>query len=75
MSENVIPFNVKPKCLSRTYKQHRYTVTYRPPTKDWLWEVEVVQTTKFSDVADTQQKAFKAAERHIDRMLKMQGVG
>ena len=71
---NVVELKVKPKQLVRHYKQHKYTVTYRPPTKDWLWEVEVVQTTKFSDVADTQVKAFKAAERHIDRMLKMQGV-
>ena len=73
MKDNVVQFQVKPKKLTRTYKRHHYTVEYVPATKKWKWIVEVVTTTRYGEEAETQNKAFRAAERHIDRVLKAQG--
>lgn len=70
---NSSPTNVhfiKPKTINRIYKRHKYTVTFIPSTKKWQWTVEVVQTLKFTDVADTQVKAFRAAEKLIDGSCK-----
>lgn len=69
MNGNVI--SIKPKTANRRYKNHSYTVTYIPATKEWKWEVTYVQTTRFSDVAKTMQAAFKQAEKHIDRTLEI----
>lgn len=70
--ENVVPFRdtprkVAPKSLTRTYRTHKYKVTYIPSTRKWKWTVSVVSKMEYSDVADTQLKAFKAAERFIDK--------
>ena len=73
MKDNVVQFTVKPKKLTRTYKRHHYTVEYVPATKKWKWTVEIVTVTKYGEEADTKNKAFKAAERHIDQVLKAQG--
>jgi hypothetical protein len=72
---DVVDINVPPKKLTRHYKQCKYTVTYIPATKKWHWAVTLVQTTTYGEDADTQLKAFKAAERHIDSVKKSQGVG
>lgn len=69
----VVEFQIKPKRLTRQYRRQKYTVTYTPATKRWKWEVEIVQTTRFGGDADSQTKAYKAAEKHIDGVLKMQG--
>lgn len=61
--------------MNRVYKQTKYTVTYIPATKEWKWEIEIVQTVKYTDVAATQVKAFRAAERQIDKIKQLQGVG
>ena len=68
--ENVIPIRVKPKTLNRVYKTHKYTVTYVPKTKKWKWTVVVETKMTYSDEAETQVKAFKAAERFIDRTCR-----
>lgn len=73
MKDNVVEFKVTPKKLKRTYKRHHYVVEYVPATKKWKWTVEVVTTTKYGEEAESQLKAFKAAEKHIDRVLKAQG--
>ena len=64
---NVVPLKVTPKTLRRVYKTHKYVVTYIPKTKKWKWTVSVVREMVYSDEADTQIKAFKAAERFIDK--------
>lgn len=69
-NNNVIEFKVPPKTLNRTYKSHSYTVTYIPKTKKWKWTVTVVSKMQYSDEADTQIKAFKAAEKFIDKNCK-----
>ena len=69
-ASNVVPLRVKPKTLNRIYKTHKYKVTYVPSTKKWKWTVSVVSRMEYSDVADTQTKAFKAAEKFIDRTMK-----
>lgn len=61
---------ITPKTMNRTYKKQRYTVTFVPATKKWKWEVVIVNELKFSEEADTQVKAFKAAERFIDKHVK-----
>lgn len=74
MSANVAPKDnvhyIKPKQMKRSYKKQHYTVTFVPATKKWKWEVEVVSTMKFSELADTQVKAFRAAEKFIDQHVK-----
>jgi len=67
---NVVELPVKPKTLNRIYKTHKYKVTYIPSTKKWKWTVSVVSRMEYSDVADTQTKAFKAAEKFIDKTMK-----
>lgn len=74
-SDNVVQMNIKPKTLNRTYKKHKYTVTFVPATKKWKWLVEVVTTMKYSEEADTQIKAFRAAERFIDKTCRTEGTG
>lgn len=61
---------IKPKTINRTYNKHRYTVTYLPKTKKWKWTVETTRVFKFSEEADTQIKAFRAAEKFIDKECK-----
>lgn len=61
---------IKPKQINRTYKRHKYTVTYIPKTKKWKWTVEVVTKMVFSEEADTQIKAFREAEKFIDKTCK-----
>jgi len=70
---NVVELTIPPKKINRRYKNHAIVITYKPPTKKWSWEVTYVQTTKFSDEADTMTKAVKAAEKHIDSTLKIRG--
>lgn len=62
---------IRPKKAQRRYKNHAYSVTYIPATKEWKWEVTYVQTTYFSDVAKSLNAAFKQAEKHIDRTLEL----
>lgn len=61
---------IKPKTLNRTYKSHKYEVTFIPKTKKWKWTVTVVTKMCYSEEADTQVKAFRAAERFIDQNCK-----
>lgn len=68
--DNVVKFPVPPKHMNRSYKSHSYTVTYLPKTKRWQWTVTVVNRQTFSDEADTQIKAFRAAEKFIDKNCK-----
>ncbi len=67
----VVALPIKPKSLNRTYKKQKYTVTFVPATKQWRWTVEIVQTLRYEEVAETQIKAFKAAERFIDKHVKV----
>ncbi len=69
-ASNVLPFQVKPKQLKRQYKRQTYTVTFTPKTKKWHWEVVVTTTLKYGEDADTQIKAFRAAEKFIDQHVK-----
>lgn len=70
-SSNVVQFKLPPpKTSNRTYKSHSYTVTYLPKTKTWKWTVEIVQKIRYSEEAPTQVKAYRAAERFIDKEIK-----
>lgn len=66
MSPTVVPLHVKPKTLTRQYKQHKIIVRYVPADKQWSWTVEATNVTRFTDVANSQMAAFKAAEKLID---------
>ena len=65
---------VRPKTLHKTYKKHKYVITYIVATKKWKWEVEYVSVTTFSDIANTPNAAMRAAEKHIDRTLEIRGA-
>lgn len=65
---NVHP--IQPKQVKRPYKKQSYTVTFIPATKKWKWEVVIKSELKFSEEADTQIKAFRAAEKFIDQHVK-----
>lgn len=68
MTATVTPITkVQPKQASRRYKTHPITVTYIPETKEWKWEVVVIQKLKWADTAKTINAAFKAAEKWIDK--------
>lgn len=67
---NVVPITVKPKTLTRHYKRTTYVVTFVPKTKKWKWDVTVTNVMKYGEEADTQVKAFRAAERFIDQHVK-----
>lgn len=69
-NSNVLPFNIKPKTLNRSYKSHRYVVEFIPKTKKWKWTVTVETKMVYSEEADTQVKAFRDAEKFIDRSCK-----
>lgn len=69
-TSNVVEMKIIPKTLKRKYKSHSYTVTFIPKTKKWKWTVEVISRMVFSEEADTQVKAFRAAERFIDKECK-----
>lgn len=58
--------NIKPKTLRRSYKRHSYVVTFLPKEKKWKWSVTVTTSMTYEDVAETQVKAFRAAEKFID---------
>ncbi len=61
---------ITPKQMNRHYKRQKYTVTYVPATKSWKWEVTITTQLRFSEVAETQIKAFRAAEKFIDQHVK-----
>lgn len=67
---NILPFKVAPKQMKRPYKKQHYIVTFIPATKKWKWEVTITNTIKFAEEADTQIKAFRAAEKFIDQHIK-----
>ena len=74
-SSNVIAFTPKPitpKTLKRSYRSHEYVVTYIPKTKKWKWSVTITTKMMFAEEADTQVKAYRAAERFIDKNVKEQ---
>lgn len=68
----LVQLDIKPKTMRRTYKRHHYVVTFVPATKQWQWTVEYIVKTEYTDTADTMQKAFKAAEKCIDRMVAIE---
>lgn len=68
--DNIIPLHIKPKTLRRSYKKHEYVVEFLPKTKKWKWTVTVTTQMVFSEVADTQVKAFRQAEKFIDNNCK-----
>lgn len=67
---NIHHLNIKPKTLQRQYRRHSYKVEFVPKTKKWKWTVEITHRTVYSEVADTQVKAFRAAEKLIDEIVK-----
>ncbi len=67
--DNVI--TIKPKQMQRSYKRSKYVVTFIPATKKWKWKVETTQTLVYEEEADTQVKAFRAAEKFIDSHIAM----
>ena len=70
MSEdNVVQLRIPPKQLERQYRQTKYKITFVPATKKWQWTVTFTHVVEHDGVADTQNKAFKAAEKFIDQHL------
>lgn len=65
--DNVHHLNIRPKTLHRQYKRHEYTLEFLPKTKKWKWTVTVITRMVYSEVADTQVKALRAAEKFIDK--------
>ena len=70
VKDNVVPFQIKPKTLRRSYKKHAYEVTFVPKTKKWKWTVTVTSVMVYTEEADTQVKAFREAEKFIDKNCK-----
>lgn len=66
----VVQIPVTPKTLKRQYKSNTYVLTFIPKTKKWKWTVTVKTEMVYSEEADTQVKAIRAAERFIDKECK-----
>jgi hypothetical protein len=66
---NVVALVIPPKQLTRSHRKTKYTVTFVPATQQWQWEVEFTHTTKHTGTALTQIKAFRSAEKFIDKMV------
>ena len=64
---------IQAKVVREKYKKHNITITFLVESKKWKWEVEYVSVTTYGDIADTIAKAKRAAEKHIDRTLKIKG--
>ena len=66
----MIAFPVRPRTMKRQYKGAKITLTFVPAEKNWKWKVEVTTTMVYEDVAPTDVKALRAAERFIDKVKK-----
>jgi len=66
---NVVQLVIPPKTLSRKYRNTSYVVSFVPATKQWSWKVTFTHVVEHEGDADTQLKAFKAAERFIDKQM------
>lgn len=74
MNDNVVQLSeVKSKTLEKKYRNVRYQLKYIVETKEWQWTAYFVSETKFSDKAKSMILAQKAAEKHIDKTLKLRG--
>jgi hypothetical protein len=69
VSDNVVKLP-QPKQFKRHYKKTQYVVTFIPATRKWKWEVTITTTIRYDEVADTELKAFRAAEKFIDQHIK-----
>jgi len=67
---NVTALKVTPKTINELYKRHRYTVRFKPSTKEWEWLVEVQHVSKYKETAKSLLQAQKAAKKFIDQMVK-----
>lgn len=66
---DVVP--IRPKTMNRKYRGQSYRITFLKETKTWRWDVTFTQVTEYGDEAATMNKAQKAAEKHIDKLLGM----
>lgn len=72
----VVNFKVEPKSLSKRYRNHDYVISYVVATKQWSWKVTYVEVTDYEgEPKATIRDAQRAAEKHIDRTLKLKGHG
>lgn len=65
------PAPVKPKSEARTYKKHRYVLTFNPNaevTFRWGWTLKFTRVYEFSGSAPTIEMAAKQAQRKVDDM-------
>ena len=67
---NVTALKVTPKSINETYKRHKYTVRFKPSTKEWEWIVEQHHVTQYKETAASLIKAQKSAKKFIDQMTK-----
>jgi len=65
--------SIRPKRIERTYRKHRFVVSFDMEAKTWTWEVYYVTTSVFRGNASSMTKALKEAEKHIDATLKVKG--
>ena len=62
---------VKPKSEARTYKGHRYILTYNPDAaviSKWSWHLKFTRVYEFSGSCPTIEAASKAAQKQVESM-------
>lgn len=66
---SVIAFPVKPKSMKRTYRGADIVLTFipkAPRAEQWKWKVTITTKMEYEDVAASDVKALRAAEKFID---------
>lgn len=59
---------IKPKTFAGAYAGQRYTCTFDPIAKAWVWRVEYMRTYSHFGAASSPFVAASQARRHINRM-------
>jgi hypothetical protein len=68
MSDHAKP--IPPKVTIHEHGGQRYTITYDPVSKRWVWIVNYVETYTYFGEANTAEAAAIAARRKIHNMNK-----
>lgn len=61
-----VVISIPPKSDSHRHRRVDYTLTYLPPTKQWMWSFVLRVETELSGIHDTYAGAMTDAKSHID---------
>jgi hypothetical protein len=70
----VVAFPVKPKTMHRKYKNTDIELIFLPAKRKWKWKVTIINKMVYEsgedELASTDAKALRAAERFIDKTVR-----